>query len=406
MKLYDKLNNIEGLEKNPTKDEIIKMLKYYDKVVKDLEKSINRLEQSGFNPSVAKAFQKEVNTKVNKLNKIVEKWAEVISKKSYTRGLDIVDAVVKRDSNGKITLKPRDREFIKETIDKIKKQTFKDVKMVNNDMRDRLDKLAQQGIKEGQGVRVVQEPGKLGGTTTGDEIGSKIYRELRENGLKLVDSAGRKWDPVKYARMYARTRTREYQTKGTIDRMQKNELDLVKISKHVDVDGMDICNLYEGKVFAISGNSDRYPALEQRPPYHPNCAHVVTPWVEKYAKKRGEDVTKYYKDEFKYDTENGIIKTDKVLELGSSAPKTYKPFGVIDLEGRDQPIKQRVFYDKQGKIIKQIDTNPHNRPDNHPYGLNGEHAHDFEWENGELKNRTTREVIKNERKLNSDILPK
>jgi len=296
MKLYDKLNNIKGLEKNPAKDEIIKMLKYYDKVVKDLEKSINRLEQSGFNPSVAKAFQKKVSYKVDKLNKIVEKWAEVISKESYTRGLDIVDAIIKRDSNGEMTLKPRDREFIKETIDKIKKQTFKDVKMVNKDMKDRLDKLVQKGIKKGQGVRVVQEPGKLGGTTTGDEIGSKIYRELRENGLKLVDSAGRKWDPVKYARMYARTRTREYQTKGTIDRMQQNELDLVKISKHTDVDGMDICNEHEDMVYSISGNSDKYPTLKVKPPYHPNCAHVVTPWLEKYAKKREEDIEKYYSE--------------------------------------------------------------------------------------------------------------
>lgn len=296
MKLYDKLNNIEGLEKNPTKDEIIKMLKYYDKVVKDLEKSINRLEQSKFNPSVAKAFQKEISDKVDKLNKIVEKWADVVSRKSYTRGIDLVDAFIKRDSNGEMTLKPRNREFIKENIDKIKKQTFKDVKMVNNDMRDRLDKLVQKGIKESQGARVIQKPGKLGGTTTGDEIGSKIYRELRENGLKLVDSAGRRWDPVKYARMYARTRTREYQTQGTVDRMTNNDLDLVKISKHVDVDGQDICNRFEGNVYSISGNSDKYPMLEQRPPFHPNCAHVVTPWIEKYAKKRGEDIEQYYKD--------------------------------------------------------------------------------------------------------------
>ena len=40
----------------------------------------------------------------------------------------------------------------------------------------------------------------------------------------------------------------------------------------------------------------------------------------------------------------------------------------------------------------------------HPYGKNGEHAHDYVYEAGKLIGRPTRELTENERKENEDIL--
>lgn len=55
-------------------------------------------------------------------------------------------------------------------------------------------------------------------------------------------------------------------------------------------------------------------------------------------------------------------------------------------------------------MIKQTHSSDHANPKLHPYGKNGEHAHDYEWENGKIVNRVTRELSDVEKKENSDIL--
>ena len=47
---------------------------------------------------------------------------------------------------------------------------------------------------------------------------------------------------------------------------------------------------------------------------------------------------------------------------------------------------------------KDIHTNDHGNPKWHNYGIHGEHAHDYEWnEDSSLNNKTTRELTKEER---------
>lgn len=66
---------------------------------------------------------------------------------------------------------------------------------------------------------------------------------------------------------------------------------------------------------------------------------------------------------------------------------------------------ERNYYDENGKQSKQIANNDHSKPAAHPYGKNGEHAHDYLYdENGNLIGRPIRELNEAERKENSDIL--
>lgn len=55
-------------------------------------------------------------------------------------------------------------------------------------------------------------------------------------------------------------------------------------------------------------------------------------------------------------------------------------------------------------MYRQTHSGPHANPKQHPYGNGGEHAHDYEWENGKIINRTTRELTDAERKESGDIL--
>ena len=81
-----------------------------------------------------------------------------------------------------------------------------------------------------------------------------------------------------------------------------------------------------------------------------------------------------------------------------------KPNSITQKESSKGGI-ERNYYDESGKQIKQIANNNHGKPKKHPYGKNGEHAHDYIYdESGNLIDRPMRELTNSERTENGDIL--
>ena len=81
-----------------------------------------------------------------------------------------------------------------------------------------------------------------------------------------------------------------------------------------------------------------------------------------------------------------------------------KPNSITQKESSKGGI-ERNYYDENGKQSKQIANNNHGKPKKHPYGKNGEHAHDYVYDEfGELIDRPMRELTDFERKENDDIL--
>lgn len=102
---------------------------------------------------------------------------------------------------------------------------------------------------------------------------------------------------------------------------------------------------------------------------------------------------------------SGIIKVDKVVSGHESTPKKSTANTVIDHLGKNGTVNVRSFYGDSGLKEKDIHTDDHGYPKQHPYGAHGEHAHDYEWDtDGRLKNKTTREISNEERKGSGDIL--
>ena len=94
--------------------------------------------------------------------------------------------------------------------------------------------------------------------------------------------------------------------------------------------------------------------------------------------------------------ENGIIKVQKTK-------KTGYPNTVTQIENKNGGIT-RNYYDEKGLWSKQITNNNHGNNKNHPYGKNGEHAHDIVWKDNEIIGRKVRELTDKEREENKDIL--
>lgn len=122
-----------------------------------------------------------------------------------------------------------------------------------------------------------------GGTVALDtrrQVSEQLAQRLIREGVTtatagIIDRGGRRWSLDHYAAMAARTTTREIASEATINRMVEHGADLVAISSHPHA--ADECSPYDGQTFSISGNHPTYPKLDRRPPFHPNCRHVVTP---------------------------------------------------------------------------------------------------------------------------------
>ena len=91
-----------------------------------------------------------------------------------------------------------------------------------------------------------------------------------------------------------------------------------------------------------------------------------------------------------------IIEVKKITLTGN-------PNSITQLTGKKGGI-ERNYYDENGRQYKQISNHNHGNPKQHPYGVNGEHAHDYVYEEGKLIDRPTRELTEDERKENEDIL--
>jgi hypothetical protein len=91
----------------------------------------------------------------------------------------------------------------------------------------------------------------------------------------FVNRAGARIPIAAYTKMVIRTTTREAVSTGTANRMLEAGLDLVTISSHDHEE--DECSEYDGETFSLTGATEGFDVLDQYPPFHPNCAHVMAP---------------------------------------------------------------------------------------------------------------------------------
>ncbi len=103
----------------------------------------------------------------------------------------------------------------------------------------------------------------------------------------------------------------------------------------------------------------------------------------------------------KYDLKNavgkGIIKVNKV--------KLKSLPNIITQRTSSNGGFDRNYYDSEGRQIKQITNHNHGNASKHPYGKNGEHTHDYIYnDDGTLNSRPVRGLTNQERKENGDIL--
>lgn len=115
-------------------------------------------------------------------------------------------------------------------------------------------------------------------------LADAIKKQL--NGQLLVIN-GRNYNPDSYAELVVRTRGREAQSAGAADSLREYGVDTVRISDHHTT--TEICQHYEGNIYSLDGKTPGYDILPQMPPYHPNCKHVMYPYIPRGEKRTLEE---------------------------------------------------------------------------------------------------------------------
>lgn len=104
--------------------------------------------------------------------------------------------------------------------------------------------------------------------------------------------------------------------------------------------------------------------------------------------------------------ESGKIVSVNSSTVGHTPPgRIGTPNTIVQHDSVNGEVLARAYYDDRGLKNKEVHFTNHGRPDKHPYGLKGEHAHDYSFDDkGKFVSRSTRELSENEREENLDIL--
>ena len=113
---------------------------------------------------------------------------------------------------------------------------------------------------------------------TSRQVAAKRIRDFFQMKIgdgSLLNINGRYYRIGPYSKLVARTEMRRAQSDAVKNASKQYNSDLVEVSDHGTL--TDICKPYEGNIYSISGNSQKYPYLDTDPPYHPNCMHYLIP---------------------------------------------------------------------------------------------------------------------------------
>jgi hypothetical protein len=159
-----------------------------------------------------------------------------------------------------------------------------------------------RALKEATAIRAIRESGSTkalkllnrnvalslqAGAIATDTPRQAAKRLLADLGLtkgdRVLFMSGRRMEASAYAETVSRTKRMEAMNLGKAEEYSANGFRYIETSSHGGVEPDDICYLLQGRVFALHDNDplgiETLPAEYGLPPWHPNCAHVVAPWI-------------------------------------------------------------------------------------------------------------------------------
>lgn len=265
-------NKINDLDK-----EAEKLIENYQKTYAYLINQLTRQIDKGLSEGHSRSILKEIQSELKRLDEDAYKWSQDMLPEYYYASLSSIDHNAKRLKSVS-AIGNTDAVLHKKAIEEASKSLYEDLAANTKNMSDDAKKIIRTNGKAIIDRQTIS--GESQKTTKRD-----LKNALKRDGVtSFVDAGNKRWSIDKYASMAVRSKSRILHNTGTMNRLEEyredyktNEnFDLIRISKH---NSACWCAEYEGTVWSISGDSDKYPPKDDLPnsnfnTLHPNCRHV------------------------------------------------------------------------------------------------------------------------------------
>lgn len=230
----------------------------------------------------------EVEVITTSLDRSAYKWAKATMPLSYDRGIDL--AAERLKAMGVTRFVSYDADIHTSSIQILVDDVTKELLIANDGMKkmfNRFIRATQQTVLQDTEISRMIAQGLIEGQarrTISDTILKEMRRQLENEQFIVIN--GRNYRPESYAKLIARTRTREASSEATINTSLRYGVDLVQWDSHSEI--CEYCAQFAGRVYSISGTDAAFPALKEQPPLHPNCRCVIMPITREALIDRGQ----------------------------------------------------------------------------------------------------------------------
>jgi SPP1 gp7 family putative phage head morphogenesis protein len=254
----------------------------YKNAARAIEKELQDAALTSFRKFRLGQHKRQIEAIIAALNKGAVDLADKMIGPSYETGAKLsADALVEQGLEAAASGVDMGSRIHTAAVSAIADQMKLDLIAGNTGMGDaaiRILRRTQQKAIEEKQVQDMIAKGLVQGETrreVSERLAEKLKKELGD-GMKLVVN-GRKFDPDYYAELVARTMTREAVTAASVTTAGEFGVYLFQVSVH-DNPCEAICAARQGKVYSTVDGAG-FPTLDRRPPFHPNCRHVLVPYV-------------------------------------------------------------------------------------------------------------------------------
>jgi len=342
-----------------------------------------------------KDILKQIMAILEQLDKNTAKWIEENVPKIYQQNYIAVMAFIQQ-LKGEAVQNPSFSQLHQRAIDVLAQNLYDNLQNAIQFVGRKFDDYFRRASLEAAGKKYVSGE-------TWQQMKKDLMERLLSKGLTgFKDRLGREWRLDSYAEMVARTLTREAATVATINACKEFDIDLVKISTHYPT--CHLCAPIQGKVYSLSGKDKRYPKYGEDGvviPRHPNCRHVLMPYVRELD-DNAEETQKYSNTSLTKDPRSEKEKQDYKEMRDKVTIQTIRQRAREVLYNEQAPLLERLkaaeklkkSYEKVGDKINNIDKHYLNGLDKYLENLNINNIVKIDEESGIITVRNNKLPIK------------
>ena len=273
-------------EAGPSIKSRIKSLRaIYEEAQKRIDRQLQRAALTPFQEFRLGEHKRQIDAILAALSAEIEDVSSSTTQQAYRSGVNLTLAAMKRQGAA-LSRIDMGNQLHTGAIQVVADQMAMDLLEANGSLGDHAHRILRKvkaaqieestvneaisrGLVEGETLRQTSRNLKKGiQKSIGDGVKVKVHGK---------DGVTRHYDPGYYAEMVAQARTREATTQANINGALEFGITLFQVSFHEGA--CDYCVQFQGKVYSLDGKEGGFPKLEEKPPYHPWCEHVLVPFV-------------------------------------------------------------------------------------------------------------------------------